>query len=137
MTALVRFVRRGLDDVDRRLGRLTAPAAGDDRLVVDIVTSSRLFVWAEAATRLLSRAAGSSAVLKRFRAVQEHAADVPPAMRRRAAGLTLIVASLTIVGLNVASEPLPGWLWLVVPAAALLVGVVLVLASRPREGAEP
>ena len=56
------------------------------------------------------------------------------AVQRRALGIMLITAGLIHIGWRLTVRP-AGWLWLVIPIWAMVIGLLLFAASiqRPRE----
>lgn len=126
--AFVRFIRSGLNDVDRRLAvsRLREP---DDDVALRTIESSHVYALVRRALTWCDRVARASTVMDRVRgaAATWHGND--RTQRYRALGGTLVVASGVHVLLSQWLGHAPGWLWLLVPVFALLAGGLLMLPA--------
>lgn len=130
MSAARRFWGAGLRQIDQRLTPLTRPDAGDDRIALKIAESSRVFGLVARAAAMVGAAARSSACLRIARTMDQQWQASAWNARVRASGVLLFVAGLTHIVLNAAAAAPVGWLWLVVPGAAIVSGAWLVVAAR-------
>lgn len=80
---------------------------------------------AAAAIRDVRAAAGTSRLWSPVMAARRAWRGWPVGVRRQFLGVFLLVASAVHVGLVWPRPPAPGWLWLVPPVTAALVGAVL------------
>ena len=101
----------------------------DDPRVVDVLRSSTVVrtiggmlqgLWTAGAASVSAQVVARGG--RRWRS--ESAAD-----RRRAIGLTMVMAAVTHLGLLVTQDTPPGWLWLALPALAMMVGSLCVLVA--------
>lgn len=74
-------------------------------------------------------ASHTSVLLRLMRPVAAAWRHAPHPERLRAAGVTLIIASVVHVSLTIFQRLPDGWMWLVVPGIAVAQGVVLVAAG--------
>jgi hypothetical protein len=125
--ALTRVVREGAREADRRVARWLSPAPSTetDRYlasswVVRRVDAACRTLWSwwlhSRSASLLSAGATAWSTAER-------------AVRVRAAGLTLVIAVIAHVAMMMAQGPRDGWVWLVLPATAGAIGVMLLVAA--------
>ena len=104
-------------------------AGADQRRVVRALESSRVAGAADRAlTRLGEWARGSRIVTRVVRGLDGWRTLAAPA-RWLAGGTTLLVAAIVHVGLTVWQQAPPGWMWLISPGLAAVLGAVLVAAA--------
>lgn len=95
-----------------------------------ILESSLLIRAAGGALTAIRRAAEDATLLAPARNVTVTWRELAVPARQYACGVTLIVAAATYTGLALWKQDPPGWVWMVVPALAAVIGGVLV-ASVP------
>jgi hypothetical protein len=105
------------------------------RTSASVVESSRLFQFAASSLMPLSRAAATSRAIGISRLAHTRWRELGWRLRRRAAGVMVIAAGATHVGITTAAATPAGRLWLIIPAMAIAVGVALLLVS-PHDRAE-
>ena len=119
--------------VDAALGRvpLPGPDPADEARVKNLIASSRLVRWIDAALDVPPRAWQSSVVRRWMQPTIDAVRTMPPAERLRQLALTLLVATLThVVLVLLVAEPV-GWpTW---TAWGGLTVAALVAAWRPAE----
>lgn len=130
MNGLGRFVKHGLVDLDRRLGRIAAPSCNRDDVALHIVESSRAFSVVASILRRVETAAGGSMFYRRVLHASARWAQMTGSERHRTTGSILLLASTLHVVLSAFFAENPGWLWLVVPVIAISIGVVFIAVGR-------
>ena len=134
MTGIARFVDAGLTDAEQRIASRLPPPVIDDPWVARVVESgvlARALTWSIRSGRSAVATSRAVAIVRVTTTSWRHA---PWAARRRTAGLCLLVAVITHVVLVGALNRPVGWLWLILPGIAAMVGFVLVAASVPPSG---
>ena len=130
MSASSRFVREGLLDAERRVATLTSPQPVDEPRVVAQFESSAVFGFAGRAVDTFARAYESSSLVAWMDgAIREWWTARPWQWRRFAGGVVLVVAAVTYLSLYLLQRQPVGWLWLLLPGLALLVGGLSIAAS--------
>ena len=130
MSSGARFFRAGFGDLEARLSRVLPPPICDDPGVIRTVESGAI---GGGLTGLLQRsraAFASSVTAEVVRRVTSSWHDAHWSARRRGAGILLIVAALVHLALGLSSSA-AGWLWMVIPVLAAVVGVLAIAASVP------
>lgn len=126
---MTRLVNLMLRDAERRAARLTEPEQRDDRRVSAVLNGSAAVALVTGAVRRLSR----TAEMSQANAIAQRAFNRWQSlawMRQRARlGTVLLVAVGVHLALRIWQEPDPGWLWLIVPATAAAIGVLLIVGS--------
>lgn len=128
-SGVARFFRAGVDDAARRLSRFVACGPEDDGRVVALLESSRIVRAVSGAYGTVLRAHAHSWAAGVARRVAAAWRASGAANERRFLGTVLLAAVTTHVAMTLWQEAPPGWFWLVLPAIAAAVGVVLILAS--------
>jgi hypothetical protein len=130
MSAVSRFFGAGVRDAERRIAALTASRPDDEPRVVSQLESSAVFGVVSRAVNLLACAYESSALVTMATRLIDHSyTSASWGCRRFSAGVVLVVAAATYVGLYLVQQSPTGWLWLVVPAMAAIIGALLIAAS--------
>lgn len=124
-----RFVREGLAQVDRRFGRLTTPAPHDDRAALTVVEQSRVFHWLWHATTPIVAAYESSLLASWFRSATLYWHESRWSDRFRALGVAVATAAAVHLLLNLTLGDPHGWMWLLIPATAMAIASLLLIAS--------
>jgi hypothetical protein len=127
--AMPTAVRTGAEDVERRLARLTAAPPRDERAALECILSSRVFRSVSSILRVYDRASESSLFVRYGRAAQVQWQAAHWSARWRASGVMLVVAAAVHLLLARWDDTTPGWLWMIVPAAAMTIGTLLLLAG--------
>jgi hypothetical protein len=123
------FFRSGLNDTDRRLGRITAPMPVDRPEVIAIVRGSRVVDAAAGAFAWAARVSAASLLAQSARAARDAWTTIAWPARRRMAGVVLLVGAVVHIGLTMLNGPPPLWLWLLFPALFAALGALLIAAS--------
>src|SRR3954447_9167737 len=94
---IARAIFRGIRRADQSLGHLPLPKPdpGDEERVQQVLASSRLLIWIDAALDIPPRAWRSSALRRWMQPSIDGVLQLPPAGRLRLAGSVLLVATLT------------------------------------------
>jgi hypothetical protein len=125
------FFTQGLRDAERRLPLLRPIRPCDQEQIVSIVRSSRFFRFVDRWVDLIQRACVNSIAVDRVRRTWT---GIEVAQQRLMVGLGLMAAALVHVGLVWWHEAPPSWLWLILPALATALGVLLLMfASTERK----
>jgi hypothetical protein len=128
--ALKRFFAIGFADADAKVGRLLAPrsfSAADRYLSTSAVV--RRF---DAAARGLRDWWRASATAGTMLALADEWQRQDRAVQYQAVAVALLSAAGVHVLLTVINGPRPGWFWLIVPALASTLAVMILAGSRTR-----
>lgn len=130
--ALTRFVRQGAREADRRVAGWLSPKplAATDRYLASSAIVQRVdgafrklaWWWVNSRSAALMAMAGNAW------------SHTDRSERVRGAGLSLLIATVVHVALMMVQGPRAGWVWLVVPATAGAIGVVLLVAAGTSNG---
>ena len=131
MSRLALFVRAGLADADRRIGRLTAPATLDEPWVLTTIASGTIARTLVHTLQRCGAAIQTSACVRMGRSLTAPWLEAGWAIQRRASGALLLVAAVVHVLLILRVGVPPGWLWIMPPAVAAALGGLLWLAGSP------
>lgn len=126
MTPLDRFFSEGLRNAERRLPLIAPVTPREEEAVVAMVRSSVVVRLCDRVIDLGQSAWRTSAVAGPLRAMWN---EIAPSERCLLIGLALMVASTLHIGLVLWHERPIGWLWVIVPALALVWGVLLTVFS--------
>lgn len=128
MNALVRFFILGAADADARVARALAPRRLDqaDRYLRESRAGQFLDRATLLAESLWHTSASGRAATEMIR--DWRGRDWPA--RHGPLGVMLLIAAATHMLLTLAQGLRPGWYWAVIPALAVLFGVLLLAASR-------
>ena len=126
------FFTKGLRDAERRVSLLRPIRPEEQQALLTVVRSSQVFRFIDLVVDRVTRACDTSVVIQSVRQISSGTAS---AQKRLAGGIALIVAASVHVGLVVWHEQPPLWLWLIVPALAVAIGLLL-LAFAGTEGKE-
>jgi hypothetical protein len=131
-SAAWRCLTAGVREAERRVARLTAPAAVDDARVVRMADGS-LVVGAIGRLAVRAATAARESRLARRAGPWWHAwQGEGPAARQRAAGLVLLTAAGThVVVLVLGAGVPPGWQWLILPSIGAVIGALLMVGLAP------
>jgi hypothetical protein len=130
MSAVSRFLREGLLDAERRVATLTSPQPVDDARVMAQVESSAAFAVVSRVVNYVARGYESSSFVARAdRMIGEWWLARSWRWRRFAGGVILVVAAVTYLGLYLLQQSPVGWLWFLVPALALVIGALSIVAA--------
>ncbi|MGH9386157.1 MAG: hypothetical protein ACRD2N_17920 [Vicinamibacterales bacterium] len=132
--SISRFFDEGVRDAERRLPFLEPLSRADEQAVLALAESS---VVVGTVDRWVTRICGaweSSAVVGHATRLWS---DVPSEVRLPAIGLALIVAATVHVSLVVWHERPAGWLWVMLPALAVLTGTLSIVFAGSRESRTP
>lgn len=105
----------------------------DDANVHRWLQSSAVFNFANRSLLRLRRAVDQSAARTAASSLMSKWQERPLTIRRFELGATLIAAVAVHVALQAWQGPDPGWLWLIIPTTAALIGGLLIAASRVSE----
>lgn len=106
------------------------PLVNDDPRVTRALGDSVLLRAADAALAWVWAAADRSRTGLALQRAAGQWRDQAAAERLTVIGVALLTASFVYAGLTVTHEMPPGWLWVVPPAIAATVGMILLLGSR-------
>lgn len=128
MRGLNRFVALGFADADARVGKfLTArSSSAADRYL----STSAVVRVLNKATYLLRDWWQASATGRTLQTITGEWQRQNWAARYEAVAVALLAAAAVHVVLTVISGPRPGWFWLILPALAAAVGIVIIAGSR-------
>ena len=125
--AVTRFVREGAREADRSVAGWLSPKPLDatDRYLGSSAVVQRVdgafrklsWWWANSRSAALMATAGIAL------------SQLAHSERVRGVGLALVVAAVVHVAMMMAQGPRAGWVWLVVPALAGAIGVMLLVAA--------
>jgi hypothetical protein len=107
---------------------MNAPEATGDAALVAIAESSAVVRLIAFAVRAVCAAGGQSRVVATARSARRAWFAESSIDRTRACGIGLVTAASVYVLVGVWVPPTPGWLWLVVPAMAIAMGLLFALA---------
>jgi hypothetical protein len=125
------FFVKGLRDAERRLPLLRPIQPDDQEAILTVARSSMTFRFIDRLVERIGRACETSIIVNLIGGTW---AGMTTAQQRLLIGVGLIVASLVNVGLVGWHEAPPSWLWLVLPALAIALGILfLMFASTDRE----
>lgn len=108
---------------------MTRPA-GDDRRVTRALGASALLRIVDSAIVTVWDAAGQSRTGTIVKRAREQWFAQAPLERFKTVGVALLSASVVHLGLTATHEVPPGWLWLVPPAMAATIGLLLLAGAR-------
>lgn len=106
------------------------PAAAGDRRVATVLGTSVLLGVADRLISVVWQAAGESRAATLFGRQSRRWLELTPMERSMAVGAALLAAAASHVGLMVTHDRPAGWLWLVPPAIAASIGLLLMVWPR-------
>lgn len=109
---------------------MTRPRGDDPRVARSLGASVLLHAVDAGITTVWGAAAQSRTGTAVTRACRQWR-ECSPSERWSMMGVALVTASLVHVGLTLTHDAPPGWLWLMPPAIAATIGVLLLGAHRP------
>jgi hypothetical protein len=125
--AVTRFIREGAREADRRVAGWLSPTplTATDRYLsssaivqrVDKAFRKLSWWWVNSRSAALTAMAGNAW------------SNAARSERGRGVGLALLVAAIAHVAMMMAQGPRAGWVWLVVPATAGAIGVMLLATA--------
>ncbi len=128
MKALQRLWTSGAADADARVRRLLAPRSF--HAAEAYLRSSAIVTAVDTATRQLQRWAIHSAAGQTLQSLADHARTLDWPARYETLSLVLAAAAGSHVLLMWLNGPRPGWFWLILPALAVTLALVLLTGSR-------
>lgn len=108
---------------------MTLPT-NDDPRVARALSASVLLRALDALIAIVWDAAGGSRTGMAVKGARQQWRDRQPSARLTMIGVALLTASLVHIGLTVTHEMPPGWLWVVPPAIAATIGMLLLAGAR-------
>jgi hypothetical protein len=105
----------------------------DDANVHELLQSSAVFNFATRSMLRVRHAVDGSAARAVSSALVARWQARPLTARRFDLGVTLLVAVAVHLALQMWQGPDPGWLWLIVPTTAAVIGALFIAASRAPE----
>jgi hypothetical protein len=133
MSGIARFLSAGLADIDRRIGRVTAPDVTHESWLLQVLASGALAGLVVRVADVGRRAAASSKMFAWARDVAQPWQHTPSGVRRQALGRVIFVATAVHVALVLWAGAPPGWWWLILPGVAATVAIVLQIGALERQ----
>lgn len=130
MTRIVNLILR---DAERRAARLTVPDQLDDRRQSTVLNGSAAFALVDRGVRRFRRAAEASEANAIAQRTLTRWHGLAWTQQRFMLGMTLLIAVAVHLSLRIWQEPDPGWLWLILPVTAAVIGALLIAGSRAPE----